>query len=386
MSTSKTQRWLDILAFLTARHLPVTRSQLMDGVPAYRRDLDAGTDPESIRRKFERDKKELLELGLPLETVDLGARAGTEADEQVGYRLRSRDFYLPYLRILSGGEPVEDDESARRAPRGLPQVELELDDLRVMDQGLAVLEQVPDFPYADEVRSARRALQFDQPADPPGPRPTPAAPIIARDDPAEVTARTALLTSAMEDRKAVSFTYHGAYRDAPSERAVHPYGLFFKLNRWYLVGFDPDRDGMRVFRLSRMSGLTVNTRARGTPDFERPADFTLAPWRQADPWSLPADDSSETEVTVRFDFPQSLLAERNGWGESWAGDGSTDPAEASPDGSVLRRFRARQLDSLLRWLLTLQGEARPVSPPDVVRAWETLVREVAELYAVEAAS
>ena len=70
MPPTKTQRWLDLLAFLTSRHFGATRAQIMDGVPAYARSLAEGAKPESVRRTFERDKKELLALGLPLETVE----------------------------------------------------------------------------------------------------------------------------------------------------------------------------------------------------------------------------------------------------------------------------------------------------------------------------
>lgn len=400
MANKKIQRWLDLLAFLTRHRFPVTRGQIMDGVPAYRRALDeargegaGGTegdrgegadstgsapakDPESVRRMFERDKKGLLELGLPLETVELGHR-GAEDDEQVGYRLRSRDFYLPYLRILKAGRAMDTpdagdpDAPARPAtgPRAsLPRVELELEDLEAVHQGLDLLSQVPDFPWGDEVRSARRTLSFDLHETRSGP---PTAPVIVRSDPAEVAGRTAVLTRAMELGKCVTFTYAGAYRDAVTDRKVHPWGLLFKLNHWYLVGRDLDREAVRVFRLGRMSELAMNTRRPGTPDFQRPADFSLAPWRDAHAWSLPSDDATETEVRVHFDFPQSLLAERNDMG-------SLETRGAN--GAQVRVFRARQVDALLRWLLTLQGEARPLSPPEVVRAWQSLVRSVAHLY------
>lgn len=383
MANKKIQRWLDLLAFLTRHRYPVTRYQLMDGVPAYAAALGeaGGKDPESVRRMFERDKKELLALGLPLETVPLGGR-GADDDEQVGYRLRSRDFYLPYLRILEAGRAMDspdgdapgDARPAAGRRMSLPQVELELDDLRAVHEGLELLEQVPDFPWADEVRSARRTLSFDLHQEEEA---APTAPVIVRSDPAEVAGRTAVLTRAMELGKSVTFTYAGAYRDAVTDRKVHPWGLLFKLNHWYLVGWDLDREATRVFRLGRMSQLAMNTRRPGTPDFTRPADFSLAPWRDAHAWSLPSDDATETEVRVHFDFPQSLLAERNDMGTL---------ETRGANGAQVRVFRARQVDALLRWLLTLQGEAQPLSPPEVVRAWQSLVRSVAHLYREPAAS
>ncbi|HSG49965.1 MAG TPA: WYL domain-containing protein [Longimicrobiales bacterium] len=370
MPIDKIQRWLDLLAFLTQRHYPVTRAQIMEGVPAYSVALDEGTQAESVRRTFERDKRELLEAGIPLETVDLGTE---NPDEQVGYLLRSRDFYLPYLRILRKGWEVEGAEAAPRRTLTLPQVEMELDDLAAAREAAALLRDLPDFPLAAEAASAYRKLTFDLA---PAQAAPPAAPLVARDDPEEVSARTTLLARAMERGKAVTFRYAGAYRDATTDRRVHPYGLLFKFNHWYLVGHDLDRQALRIFRLSRMDGLAMNTVRPGSPDFTRPEDFSLEPWRNADPWSLPGDETEAVAVRVRFHFPQSLWADRNGLGE-------LEAAEAG--GAQVRRFQVTQVDAFLRWLLTQQGEAEPLDPPEVVEAFRGLARQVAELYVGAAA-
>jgi predicted DNA-binding transcriptional regulator YafY len=369
MAIKKIQRWLDLLAYLTRHHYPVSRAQLMDAIPGYAEALRQGTDPESVRRTFERDKEELLDAGIPLETRELG---NEEADEQVGYLLRSRDFYLPYLKLLREGQELPSE--TRRAPMPLPRAQLGLDDLLAARDALQTVSELPEFPHVQEARAAWRTLRFDAESTPgaqdatgPG-----AVPVILPSDPAAVSSRTSLLSRALELRKTVKFRYTGAYRDGTEEREVHPYGLLFKLNQWYLVGHDVGRDAIRIFRLSRMDELTMNTQQRGTPDYARPADFTLDPWRKADAWSLPSDSADETEIQVQFDFPQSMLAERNGLGEL---------VSRNADGSQIRTFRARQPDALLRWLLTLRGEARPLHPPQVVDAWRTLVRRVADLYA-----
>ncbi|MDT8341258.1 MAG: WYL domain-containing protein [Longimicrobiales bacterium] len=373
MPIDKIQRWLDLLAFLTQRRYPVTRGQIMEGVPAYAVALDGGARPESVRRTFERDKQELLELGIPLETVDLGT---DDPDEQAGYRLRSRDFYLPYLRILAHGRALEGD-TAPAGPRvgGVPQVEMELDDLAAAREAALLVRDLPGFPLAEEAASAYRKLTFDldrvASAAESRPGATATAPLVARDDPEEVSGRTALLARAMERRKEVRFRYHGAYRDAVTERRVHPFGLLFKFNHWYLVGRDVEREALRIFRLGRMGALEVNSARPGSPDFARPEDFSLEPWRRADPWSLPGDDATPVTVRVRFHFPRSLLAERNGSGELEARE---------PGGAQVRRFEVRQADTFLRWLLTQQGEAEPLDPPEVVEAFRGLARQVADLY------
>jgi predicted DNA-binding transcriptional regulator YafY len=60
---TKIQRWLDLIAYLAGRRYPVQVSELMR-LPAY-----ACQTADTARRTFERDKKDLREAGLPLETV-----------------------------------------------------------------------------------------------------------------------------------------------------------------------------------------------------------------------------------------------------------------------------------------------------------------------------
>jgi proteasome accessory factor B len=99
MSTSKTQRWLDLLSVLVGRRFPVAVDEIMEQVPAYRDRWETG-DPKaraSVRRMFERDKDELRGMGIPLETRRY--RLEGLADTQ-GYVIPTRDLPpLPEARF-----------------------------------------------------------------------------------------------------------------------------------------------------------------------------------------------------------------------------------------------------------------------------------------------
>jgi proteasome accessory factor B len=101
---SKTERWLNLLAFLLGRHSPVTREEILSKVEDYSGDWLKGTktDKESVRRKFERDKRELRELGIVIEPEKKKVAADHTGGEVEAYLLRSRDLYLPYLELSSG--------------------------------------------------------------------------------------------------------------------------------------------------------------------------------------------------------------------------------------------------------------------------------------------
>ena len=94
MSRRKTERLLSLVVCLLSARRYLTAAQIRDAVPGYPDSFDA------FKRMFERDKDELRELGIPLET---GVNAGTE--DEAGYRISRQAYELPDIRL-------EPDEAA----------------------------------------------------------------------------------------------------------------------------------------------------------------------------------------------------------------------------------------------------------------------------------
>ncbi|HUF12957.1 MAG TPA: WYL domain-containing protein [Longimicrobiales bacterium] len=397
---TKTQRWLDLLAYLVGRRLPVAVDELMERVPAYADKWRHGDDTAraSVRRMFERDKDELRQLGIPIETVSYDIR-GAPGEEVLGYRLARRDFYLPYLKVVAGDVPEPADEgltaedrarldAARDRARGgsdparIREVEIEASDAEDAIQALREVAELPAFPYAREARSALRKLGFDlggaMSAPTPAPAPAPAAApsfFTADASTAAVADRLRTLADALFAKKTVSFAYHGIQRGETTDREVQPYGLLFQHSRWYLVAFDPMREGMRVFRVDRMDRVERNTQRPNTPDYEIPADFRLAEYAQKEAWELGDANTAPVRALVRFEFPRSLWAERNGHGER---------VEEHDDGSDVRVFYVAQPDPFLRWILSMSGEAMIVSPAELADDLRAMAREVAKAHGAPA--
>jgi proteasome accessory factor B len=362
MPISKTQRWLDLIAFLVGRRVPVTVEQLLEGIPAYAEKWVDGTETAqaSVRRMFERDKDELRELGIPVETVQFRINYG--AEEALAYRLARKDFYLPYLELLRRGEHAAPRQST---------LQFTPEELTPLLDGLLRVAEVPSSPLASDARSALRKLSFDLiPSDVPGS-------VVAFAEPPgadEVRARTEQLSGALLRRKRVRFRYSGIARGQVTERDVAPYGLLFQHGHWYLIGHDALRDAVRVFRVSRMEELAVNQTRANSPDYEIPDDFELAELRNRSAWELGGEDDPETVALVRFAFPRSLWAERNALGEL---------ERQEPDGAAVRRFRVRQTGPFVRWLLSLQGEAEVIEPAELAGELRRVAGEVAALYSRE---
>ena len=358
---TKLQRWLDVIAYLAGRRLPVTVEQLWEAVPAYRAGLEEDEkQKQTVRRMFERDKDELRGLGIPIETVDFSLNFGRE--QMQGYRLGIQDFHLPYLRLVAQSR----ESAARTTPAG--DFPIEAPEARAALEGLGELSALPAFPLRASARSAFRKLAFD--LDPDLAR---EPPVVYAEDPETAASREPLrlLSDAVQRRRAVRFGYRGMTRDTDEERHVEPYGLLFQHGRWYLVGRDVDQDAERMFRLGRMREVALARPKGKGPDYEVPEGFALADHAGRAAWELGEDPDGAVEAEVWFAFPRSLWAERNEHGTL---------VEDGEDGSQLRRFRVLRRDPFLRWVLSLAGDARVVAPEPLARAFNELVTDVMRQY------
>jgi predicted DNA-binding transcriptional regulator YafY len=365
--------------------------ELMERLPAYSFDWRDGSEKvrASVRRKFERDKNELRDMGIPLETVTYSINFGRE--ELQGYKIDKKDLYLPYLKLLQRGTPrpgaappemLADADLFSLTPDGSMEIQGELAADAIW--GLKELADLPGFPMAPSARSAYRKFTFD--LDPEmvrggGPDELSGAPLGQKHVHFAIPPETAraeeyleILSDALLRRKRVTFSYHGIERNTVTEREVRPYGLLFKHSHWYLVGWDETRDAERIFRVDRMENVQVNAATPATPDYEMPTEPVLERYRDREAWELgEADDV--VEALVRFRFPASLWAARNGYGEQ---------VDQGDDGSTLRRFQVRQPDPFIRWILSQEGEAEIEDPPALREGLRAMAKQVADLYREDA--
>jgi proteasome accessory factor B len=210
VSAKKTERLLNLVICLLATRRFLSVQEIRKAVPGYDQDTE-----ESFRRMFERDKDELRELGIPLET---GTNSAAHDDEP-GYRIARRDYELPDIHL-------EPDEAAAL--------------------GLAA-RLWQSAPLAGATGSALlklRAAGVDAPVAPPALEPR-----VGASEPAFEAC-----LAAVRDGRAVHFTYRTAGRPAREQREVEPWGVVSWRGRWYLVGHDTARQASRVFRLSRIVG------------------------------------------------------------------------------------------------------------------------------------
>ncbi len=360
MTAGKTARWLDLLAYLLQHRFPVPREEIFSHVAEYKADTAAGTPTalESARRKFERDKDELRALGIEIETVTLPGGAGDEP--QAGYRLRERDFYLPYLELREGRGPAE------RPYASLVRVPLAREEVAVLARATVRAAQLQG-PLGHAAASARRKLAFDLPL--------PIATVerlLAHPLTGDAARALEVLQRAVAEHVAVRCRYYAIGRDAEEPREIEPYGLFFSWGRWYCVARSRERDALRVFRVDRMRDAKAI--AGPAARYEVPADFSIRAWVGRAPWEL--SPRPPERAVVRFSFPESRWVLAQGAG--------TPVTELLEDGGALVAFEVRDPGPFLRWLLTFRAAVELREPAGLARELDALRARVAARYAKDA--
>ncbi|MDQ6873609.1 MAG: WYL domain-containing protein [Actinomycetota bacterium] len=215
MSAHRTERLLNLVICLLATRQYLTAGRIRTIVPGY----DHGEDErahEAFQRMFERDKAELRDLGIPLET---GTNSVFDTDAEVGYRIARRDYEFPAIDL-------EPDEAAAV---GLA--------ARLWQSGLSSAASSALV----KLRSA--GVEVDRHAT------LGVEPVVDATEPALAACLEAVQTS-----RVVRFDYRAANAGMSQEREVEPWGVVSRRGRWYLAGYDRTRGAARVFRLSRVSG------------------------------------------------------------------------------------------------------------------------------------
>lgn len=351
-SSTKLQRYLDLIAYLVGKRLPVPVDELMERVPGY-------GSGDSARRMFERDKDELRKSGIPIKTI----KYTVDNLDTEGYAIDRRDFYLPYLKLVQTAPATGPQYPARMRTAT---VEIHEDDAPLALEALRRVANVPSFPLLSEARSAFRKLAFD--LDPSAFEKE--SPAVFTDPPGDVDTTVTLhtLSDALLRKKRVDFGYRGIHRGEDTQRSVSGYSLLFQSGQWYLIGHDKLRGAVRVFRVSRMYDVVVNKSSPNTADYEVPASFNVSEYVGRQAWELGENEEKPVTARVLFKFPMSLWAERNHYGVA---------ESTCDDGSVVRLFTVHQVNPFLRWLLGLQTDVEVLDPAELKTELKEMARRVA---------
>lgn len=321
MSRSRTERLVNLVICLLSTRRFLTAAQIAATVPGYEHDAGDVREHEAFQRKFERDKAELRDLGVPLEV-------GTASifDAEPGYRIARRDYGLPDI-------PLAPDEAAAVGVAARLWRHAGL--AAAASSGLAKLRA--------------GGIEVD------GHATLGVEPVVAVDP-----AFTPLATAARE-RRAVVFSYRVPEGDGPVTRHLQPWGVVCWRGRWYVVGYDTDRTAPRCFRLSRIIGAVRLTGPAGA--YDPPEDLNLI--SHVATWSGPQERSRSARILVR---PETAAGVRR-----WA-----EQIESTPDGDILT-LRYAEPHGLAAWLVRYGPDVTVLEPGEVRDAIAARLREMAGL-------
>jgi proteasome accessory factor B len=211
MAIAKAERLMNLALCLRGASRPLSKRELRTSIEAY---IEAGSE-EAFNRMFERDKDDLRELGMVIETVE-------SLDGEAGYLARQDSNRLPPLTL----------DAAEAAALGL---------------AAKVWQQVRLAGAASGALQKLRAAGMPMTAD--------QEPFSALEPriPAGEAAFEPLMI-ACRDRRPVVFGYRKSNAVHAEQRQVEPWALECWRGHWYLAGWDRERGAERVFRLSRITG------------------------------------------------------------------------------------------------------------------------------------
>jgi proteasome accessory factor B len=346
----RSKRLLDLVMLLLRARTPVTFRDIREQFDSYQTaNIEAGL------RAFERDKADLLELGVPIRYITPDE---DDSLEEGGYVVDLKRFRLP-------------------------EVHLTPEEVSALVLASSVARAVPGDDYARVVDLALKKLAFDVPEAPDTPLEWPPPPsAVTRREPVlvhfpalqgrqtrELGERFAELEFATRNRKRVTFRYRPASTGYARTRDVDPYGLFYREGSWLVVGHCHLRHDVRSFRLDRMSDLAVAPKPK-TPDFERPANFDVRAYANRSPWTF----VSSTVEEVELDIGAEAAAVAN---EDFGPDAVRTPGA---DGSVRLRFACGNPDFAVSRILAAKGAIRVLSGPRLLNRLQSELASVAEQY------
>lgn len=302
---AKLDRLLNLVAALLDTSVPLTAEELRTRVPGYPEGDDA------FHRSFERDKDDLRELGIPLETVVVEHHEQPRSAytiQRSRYELRDPGFELDELAAIHLAATT---------------IQLEGLDPDDVEEGLRKLGGL------GPTGAARAGTAAD--AGPVGALPVP-DPLLD-------------LFEAVVERREVSFPYAGG----DGERHVRPYRLQFERGRWYLTGHDTDRDDKRSFRLDRITGGVTSGEPGG---FDPPDDVGGVQLR---PWELGEGDPTPCRVLLDPGVAKSVLVEHP----------DLHVVERRDDGTTVVELAVRNPVALRNFVVTMLDHAEVLEPPEL---------------------
>jgi proteasome accessory factor B len=222
------ERLFSLVLALLATEAGLTKNEILSTVQGYRQRYQPSGDNSNLERQFERDKDDIRELGVPLETLESPGQAGN--NQSLRYRIPRGDYELPADISFSPEETTLLNLAAMVWREGSLSGESRRAILKLRSLGVSTDD--PVLGYAPRLRVRDAAF---------GP-----------------------LTEALEKNVLVRFGYLKPGEQDARVRTVAPIALIQHEGRWLLHAEDQDAMATRNFLLRRIVTPITTTNKRYT--------------------------------------------------------------------------------------------------------------------------
>ncbi|WP_241979817.1 helix-turn-helix transcriptional regulator [Cryobacterium glaciale] len=221
LAVAAPERLFSLVLALVATESGLTKSDILANVQGYRQRYVSGGSNESLERQFERDKDDIRELGIPLETIEPPDDPGS--NHFLRYRIPKGLYDLPAdvtftpdeVSLLKlAGTVWREGSLSGESRRALMKL-----------NSLGVESSEPVLGYAPLVRTR------DQSFEP--------------------------LAKAMDRAQVVAFLYLKPGQTKPARRVVAPRAIVQHDGRWHLYATDEAVHAPRTFLLARIVGAVA---------------------------------------------------------------------------------------------------------------------------------
>ena len=212
------ERLFSLVLALLATEAGLTKSEILSTVQGYRQRYEVAGENATLERQFERDKDDIRELGVPLETIENPGDPGN--NQSTRYRIPRAGYELPADISFSPAETALLNLAAMAWREGSLSRESRRALLKLRSIGVETSD--PVLGYAPRIRTRDAAF---------GP-----------------------LSDALSKGVTASFAYLKPGEPAARLRTVQPLALVQHQGRWHLKALDRGVDAPRTFLLSRITG------------------------------------------------------------------------------------------------------------------------------------
>lgn len=219
------ERLFSLVLALLATETGLTKNEVLSTVQGYRQRYRPGGDNANLERQFERDKDDIRDLGVPLETIESPGQSGN--NQNLRYRIPRGAYELPADITFSAEETTLLNLAAMVWREGSLSGESRRAVMKL--KGLGLVSDEPVLGYAPRLRVRDAAFEP--------------------------------LRAALEKNAIVRFAYLKPGEAEARVRTVAPLALVQHQGRWHLHAQEPETGATKTFLLRRIVSQVTTTGA-----------------------------------------------------------------------------------------------------------------------------